>query len=119
MKRFTLVIGILLIVSWGLFYSVFTESKVLTTLDALKYTEEYLKSPPPEWENSTSFDGFVGFSENYTGDIEAVLTGRNERMTKWLNKRQWEVTVRENGWSITVVLDAHTAELLDIYGPSN
>lgn len=118
MKRLILVIGILLIASWGLFYSVFTESKVLTTLDALKYTEEYLKSPPPEWENSTSFDEFDGFHENYTGDIEAVLTGRNERLTKWLNKRQWEVTVRDNEFTVTVVLDAHDGTFLNMFGPA-
>lgn len=113
MRRLVLLIGIL-VVGAGAFGSVFYETNILTTDEAIKYAEEYLQSPPPEWENSLTF---VGFDENFGGDIELALIESNGNLNKIRNKKEWEITVIDNDMEVTVVMDAHSGDLLDIYGP--
>lgn len=113
MKKLVLIIGILVMGVWGV-GSVFYESNILTSDEAIKYAEKYLQSPLPEWENSLTF---VGFDENFVGDIELALIESNGGLNKIRNKKEWEITVIDNAMEITVVMDAHSGELLDIYGP--
>lgn len=113
LKKLVLIIGIIVMGAWG-FGSVFYESKILTSDEAIKYAEKYLQSPPPEWENSLTF---VGFDENFGGDIKLALIESNGVLNKIRNKKEWEITVIDNAMEITVVMNAHSGELLDIYGP--
>ena len=113
MRRLVLIIGILVVGAWG-FGSVLYESNILTSDEAIKYAEEYLQSPPPEWENSLTF---VGFDENFGGDIELALIESNGSLNEIRNKKEWKITVIDIDMEVTVVMDAHTGGLIDIYGP--
>ena len=107
-----IVVGlIVLMVLVSLYYY---KSPIMSSGEAIISIEEYLKNPPQEWGNSMTP---ANLEDIPMESISAVLNRRTGFLNELTNRKQWEITVKYNGIEPTFVIDAHTGDFLDLYGP--
>lgn len=109
-----LLFGLVIIIA--IFFSYSYQLPIMSTWEALDNAEKHLKNPPKEWEKS--------FSDYEWSDtpLENVVVSLNQKSGFWsdlTNRMNWEITIKNNGAEPTVVIDAYTGKLIDIYGPLN
>ncbi|WP_432355826.1 hypothetical protein [Sporosarcina sp. A2] len=112
MKKLILVIC--MIVLLGIAYAY--QTPILDTNVAIEQAKKHLVTPPKEWQASfpKEEDGIVAWEVN-----KSVLTKRQGFWNGFTNKRNWEVTLVLEGSQVTLVMNATTGKLLDIYGSLN
>lgn len=92
------------------------KSPIMSTGEAIIRAEEILQNPPNERRKTISY---LGLKEIQMDNINALLYSKNGLLNELTNRKQWEVTIKYNGTKPTVVIDAHTGDFIDIYGPVN
>ncbi|KOS66286.1 hypothetical protein AEA09_18900 [Lysinibacillus contaminans] len=92
------------------------KSPIMSTEEAIISIEKHLQNPPKESRKSISY---VVLKEIPIENISTFLNQKNGFLNELTNRKQWEVTVKYNGIEPTVVIDAHTGDFIDLYGPLN
>lgn len=88
----------------------------MSTGEAIACAEKHLQNPPQEWGES-----FSDYDWNDT-PLENVSVSLNQKNNFWsnlTNRMNWEVAIKNNGSEQTVVIDAYTGKLINIYGLLN
>lgn len=112
MKKIIIVLVVALLMCFLYFY----QSPIISTDVAINNAEKYLLNPPEEWRKSISFNGLEGIpAEN----ISLNLTQKDGIWNELMNRMQWEVTIKSPEIEPTVVIDAHTGDFIDLFGPFN
>ncbi|MFD1927474.1 PepSY domain-containing protein [Sporosarcina siberiensis] len=109
-----LLFGLVIIIA--MFFSYSYQLPIMSTGEAIVSAEKHLQNPPKEWGKS-----FSDYDWNET-PLENVVVSLNQKSDFWsnlTNRMNWEVTLKNNGAEPTVVIDAYTGKLIDIYGPLN
>jgi len=107
---FGLVIIIVIIISYSY------QLPIMSTSEAIDSAEKHLQNPPKEWEKTLSgLDGNDAQLEN----VSLSLTPKSNFWSKLTNRMNWEVTIKNSDSEPTVVIDAYTGKLIEIYGPLN
>ncbi|PIC67629.1 hypothetical protein CSV71_10400 [Sporosarcina sp. P21c] len=109
-----LLFGLVIIIA--MFFSYSYQLPIMSTWEALDHAEKHLQNPPKEWGKS-----FSDYDWNDT-PLENVAVSLNQKSGFWsnlTNRMNWEVTIKNNGVEPTVVIDAYTGKLIDIFGPLN
>lgn len=109
-----LLFGLVIIMAMIFLYSY--QLPIMSTWEAIDSAEKHLQNPPKEWGKS-----FSDYDWNDT-PLENVVVSLNQKNSFWsnlTNRMNWEVTIKNNGSEPTVVIDAYTGKLIDIYGPLN
>lgn len=88
----------------------------MSTAEAIVRAENHLQNPPKEWGNSFSDHEW---SDTPLENIDVLLTQKKNFWSNLTNKMKWEVTIRNEGTEQTVVMDAYTGKLIEIYGLLN
>lgn len=88
----------------------------MSTIEAIISSEKHLQHPPEEWGKSILY---VEIKDIPFENISAVLNPQNGFWNQLTNQMQWEVTVKYNGIEPTIVMDAGTGKLIEIFGPLN
>ncbi|MDF2066518.1 PepSY domain-containing protein [Bacillus sp. Cr_A10] len=99
-----------------MFFLYFYQSPIISTGEAINKAEKYLLNPPEEWRKSISFNGL---EEIPPENISVNLTPKHGYWNEMTNKMKWEVTIKYTGQESTIVMDAYTGELINLYGPLN
>ena len=86
------------------------------TGEAIISAEKILQNPPHEYRKTISY---LDLKEIQMENINAFLYPKNGFFNELTNRKQWEVTIKYNGTEPTVVIDTHTGDFIDIYGPVN
>lgn len=89
---------------------------MLSSEEAITSAEMHLQNPPIEWEKTISEVDFHTISK------ENITISLNQKDGFWntlTHKQQWEITVKYNGIEPTLVIDAYTGKLIDLFGPLN
>lgn len=89
---------------------------IMSTSEAIASAEKHLQNPPNEWGKTFSS---VDWNDTPLENVSATLSQKNNFWNNLTNKMNWEVTIKHNGQEPTVVIDAYTGKLIDIYGPVN
>ncbi|WP_438311386.1 PepSY domain-containing protein [Sporosarcina sp. FA9] len=105
-----------LVIIMAMIYSYSYQLPIMSTWEAIDSAEKHLQNPPEEWGKS--------FSDRDWNDtpLENVIVEIKQKNNFWsnlANRVNWEVTIKNNGIVPTVVIDAYTGKLIEIYGPLN
>lgn len=94
------------------------QKPILSSEEAIAQAYKHLKNPPSETELSLPpiQAGLDGISPE---NISLSLRQQKGFLNELFNNMQWEVTVIYEDVIPTVVMDAATGEVLDIFGPLN
>lgn len=109
-----ILVGLAVIVAMIILYQY--KSPIMSTEEAIISIEKHLQNPPKESRKAISY---MDLKEIPIENISTVLNQKNGFLNELTNRKQWEVTVKYNGIEPTVVIDAHTGDLIDMYGPFN
>ncbi|MBD7984375.1 PepSY domain-containing protein [Sporosarcina sp. Sa2YVA2] len=112
MKKLLLVFLIII----AMFFSYSYQSPIMITWEAIDSAEKHLKNPPKEWGETFSD---LDWNDTPLKNVSLSLTPKSDFWSKLTNRMNWEVTIKNNGSEKTVVIDAYTGKLIDIYGPLN
>ncbi|MFJ7648646.1 hypothetical protein ACIQ1H_13985 [Lysinibacillus sp. NPDC097279] len=112
MKRLLLGLVVITIMIFLYIY----KSPIMSSGEAIIKAEEILQNPPKEWRNTISY---LDLKEIQMDNINVFLYPKNGLLNELTNRKQWEVRIEYNGIEPTVVIDAHTGSLINIYGPMN
>lgn len=88
----------------------------MITWEAIDSAEKHLQNPPKEWGKTFSD---LDWNDTSLENVSLSLTPKSNFWSKLTNRMNWEVTIKNNGLEPTVVIDAYTGKLIDIYGPLN
>lgn len=94
------------------------QKPILSTEEAIVQAYEHLKAPPPEFVMSLP-PIQIELEEIPAENINLRLHQQEGFLNGLFNHLQWEVTISYEDVVPTIVLDAVTGEVLDIYGPLN
>lgn len=109
-----LLAGLVIIIAMIVPYSY--QLPIMSTAEAIDRAEKHLQNPPKEWGNSfADYD----WSDTPLENIDVSLTQKKNFWSNLTNKMKWEVTIRNEGTEQTVVMDAYTGKLIEIYGLLN
>ncbi len=111
MKKF--ILGLLVIMAISFYQS---QKPIMSTGEAKLKAEEHLQNPSKEWGDSIPKVDVKSLSSEAVETSLRIKRGFYYGLT---NQRQWEVTIKYQGMEPTVVMDAYTGELIEIYGPLN
>ncbi|WNF21325.1 hypothetical protein [Mesobacillus jeotgali] len=91
----------------------------MVTGEAVVHSVELMQKPSEEWGSSISPMDLSELEGLGPDNVNATLNIREGLWYRLLNRKQWEVTIKFKGNEPTVVFDATTGKLLDLYGPLN
>jgi hypothetical protein len=91
----------------------------MVTGQAIVHSVELLQKSSEEWGDSNPTLDLSELKALPTDYVEATLNTRQGLWYKLVNRKQWEVTIKFKGHEPTVVFDATTGKLIDLYGPLN
>ncbi|RSD28687.1 hypothetical protein [Mesobacillus subterraneus] len=91
----------------------------MVTGEAVVHSVELMQKPSEEWGISISPMDLSELKGLGPDNVNATLNIREELWYRLLNRKQWEVTIKFKGNEPTVVFDATTGKLIDLYGPLN
>lgn len=109
-----ILLGLVIIIAMLILYQY--KSPIMSSEEAIISIEKHLQNPPKASRKSISF---IDLKEIPMENIRAVLNQKNGFLNELTNRKQWEVTVKYNGIEPTVVIDAHTGDFINLYGPNN
>ena len=111
LKKILFRLGVILTVLFLYLY----QAPVMSTDEAIIKAEGHLKNPPEEWKEISNVD----FKENPPDEISTSLNQKDGLWNRITNRNQWEVTIKFSGAEPTVIMDAYTGKIIDIYGSLN
>ena len=111
LKKILLGLGVILTMLFLYLY----QAPVMSTGEAIIKAEVHLKNPPEEWKEISNVD----LKENPPDKISTSLNQKDGIWNRITNRKQWEVTIKFSGAEPTVIMDAYTGKIIDIYGPLN
>ncbi|MCM3125998.1 MULTISPECIES: hypothetical protein [unclassified Mesobacillus] len=91
----------------------------MVTGEAIVHSIELMQNPSEEWVGSISPKDLNELKGLPPDNVKAILNTREGLWYNILNRKQWEVTIKFKGNEPTVVFDATTGKLIDLYGPLN
>lgn len=109
-----ILLGLVIIIAMLILYQY--KSPIMSSEEAIISIEKHLQNPPKASRQSISI---IDLKEIPMENIRAVLNQKNGFLNELTNRKQWEVTVKYNDIEPTVVIDAHTGDFINLYGPHN
>ncbi|RDU37858.1 hypothetical protein DRW41_08560 [Neobacillus piezotolerans] len=98
-----------------IFFLYLHQGRTLTTGEAIVRVMEQSQDPPKEWQNSIP-ENDSDLKEIPPEHIRAELKHREGFWNEFLNRKQWEVTIKYGSSEPTIVLDAEQGNLLIFMG---
>lgn len=94
------------------------QKPILSSEEAIIQAYENLKNPPSKLEVNLP-PAQIQLNDIPEGNIQLQMRQQEGFSGRIFNHQQWEVTIRYGDVIPTIIMDAATGEVLDIFGPLN